>query len=265
MSRIAILFTGIFISINDTPVTIDYLKSKLTLTTYNDPQDKGGVNYNLSFLDNFLKIEYNYGRSLPRPDNVINVNTHLPEVNPRNSDQYEPKQHFALLDCTTGYLWLSNSRKQTLIIDFLKRNLNEPKVYAKSVYNEESFLNSIKVLDELRFSVVPNLFSATNTLTDALAEEINGYGGSIATLSIKFEEAIPITKIFSKIANALRNKTSFRNIVISGRDERNLGMLLNADLFSRKIEIRTEVDDNENYNIEDVFNALISKINNENS
>jgi hypothetical protein len=265
MSKLNIFFTGVFIQISDAPVQIDYLKSKLTDTTYNDPKDKGGVNYNISFFDNFLKIDYNYGRSLPRPENVINVVTQQPEANPRNPDQYEPKQHFALLDCTTSLLWLSNSRKQSLIVDFLKRNLNEPKIYPKNVYDEETFLKSLKLLDEIRFSAAPELFSSSNTLSNALADEINGYGASIATLKIKYDQAIPVAKIFSKIANIFTNKESFQNIVISGRDEKNLGMLFNQDMFSRKIEIKTEVDDNENYNVDDVFNALINKLNNENS
>ncbi len=265
MSKIPVIFTGIFIQILDGPVNLDYLKDRLTSPTYNDPIDKGGVNYNLSFIDNFLKIDYNYGRSLPRPDNVINVVTQQPEANPRNEDQYEPKQHFALLDCQTSLLWMSNSRKATLIIDFLKRNLREQKIYQKNVYNEKTFLEKIKLLDQLRFSVAPNLFTSASTIADALADEINGYGGSRATLTIKYDEPITITKIFSKIENIFDHKDSFQNIVISGRDEQNLGMLLNHDTFSRKIEIKTEVDANENYNSEDVFNSLINKINNENS
>ncbi len=265
MAKINVVFTGSFLQIKDEPITIDYFRAKLTSTVYNDTIDKGGVTYNVSFLDNFLKIDYSYGRSLPRPENVINITTGNAEANPRNPDQYEPKQHFALIDCATGLLWLSNVRKQNLILAFLKKNLNEAKIYIKNVYNEQEFLSQIKLLDEVRFSAVPNLFSTSNTLAQALAQEINGYGGSVAMLTIKYDEPVAIAKIISKITSVFNNKESFRNIFISGRDERNLGMLFNQSAFSRKIEFKTDVDENENYNSEEVFRVLIAKIIDENN
>lgn len=54
------------------------------------------------------------------------------------------------------------------------------------------------------------------------------------------------------------------SIVISGRDERNLGMIFNTEGFSRKIEIQALIDDDEMFSEVDVFNKLINEIKNEN-
>lgn len=56
-----------------------------------------------------------------------------------------------------------------------------------------------------------------------------------------------------------------KSIVISGKDEKNLGMLFNTEGFSRKIDIEAIVDEDEMFSAEDVYNKLISKIKTENA
>ena len=51
--------------------------------------------------------------------------------------------------------------------------------------------------------------------------------------------------------------------MISGRDERNLGLILNTEGFARKIEIDASIDENEMFIQNSVFNNIISKIDNE--
>lgn len=57
----------------------------------------------------------------------------------------------------------------------------------------------------------------------------------------------------------------FNTIVISGRDERNFGMLFNSEGFTRKIEFKAIVDENEMFDTRDVFQKLIGKIKDENN
>ena len=48
--------------------------------------------------------------------------------------------------------------------------------------------------------------------------------------------------------------------MISGRDEKNMGMFFNNNLFTRKIDIEVPVDENEMFNPKDVFSRIIAKI-----
>jgi len=76
--------------------------------------------YKFEFADNYLKISLSDGSAKPRNPNVFNVKTREQEPNPRQLDQAEPKEFFALLDFSNSYLWLSNTQKKTMITDYPK-------------------------------------------------------------------------------------------------------------------------------------------------
>ena len=72
-----------------------------------------------------------------------------------------------------------------------------------------------------------------------------------------------MTNFLVYLITNFKNKNSLKQIVISGRDERNLGLILNTEGFARKIEIDANTDDDEMFIQNSVFNSLISKIDNE--
>jgi len=86
------------------------------------------------------------------------------------------------------------------------------------------------------------------------------YGAYEATLNLKYKNFTLQGKVLNWLKSIIDNKNNFKRIVISGRDEKNLGMLFNNNLFSRKIDFMAEVDDNEMFNPDDVFTKLIAKI-----
>jgi hypothetical protein len=71
--------------------------------------------------------------------------------------------------------------------------------------------------------------------------------------------------LIEKIRSIFEQKNLLKGIVIAGRDQNNLGMLFNTDGFSRKIDVKAKVDEDEMFCTEDVFNQLITKIEIENS
>lgn len=203
---------------------------------------------------------------MPRNPNVYDVETNQTLPNPRQPNQAEPRETFGLIDFNTGFLWLSNSRKRNSLLDFFKTKLEKnSRLVSKDVYDEQKFIETLQRLDDIRLSAVPNLFSKSNTLTDKLAEEINGYEATSAQLHFHYQDKLVGNNLIEKIKSIFKNRTNFNSVVISGRDENNLGMLFNADGFSRKIEFKTSVDENEMFLPDDVFNKLISTIQNENN
>lgn len=86
------------------------------------------------------------------------------------------------------------------------------------------------------------------------------YGAQEATLHLKYQNLFVGDTLREKVASLFRSKNSFNSITISGRDEKNLGMLFNNNLFSKKIDINALVDENEMFEANDVFQKIIGKI-----
>lgn len=128
----------------------------------------------------------------------------------------------------------------------------------KDVYDEDKFIQGLKTLDQIKISAAPSLFSETNSVSKALVDEM--YGAYEAMLHLKYKDKFVGEDLQAKIKSIFKNKSSFNGIMISGRDEKNLGMFFNNNLFTRKIDIDAPVDENEMFNPSDVFARIIAKI-----
>ena len=160
-----ILFSGNFLTKDDKVLDISEFASVITEMEVSEIIGNIVHSYSFEFLDNYLKIHFSDGSSFPRNPNVINTDTNEVEPNPRQPNQIEPKEHFAIIDFETCLLWISSSKKRKMIIDFFSRKFEKSSFIVKDVYDQEKFLESIKRLDDIRISATPDLFSQTNTLT----------------------------------------------------------------------------------------------------
>lgn len=241
-------------------------RKKIPQGTHQLKQQKSISIIQTDMIDNrFLKILFSNGSPIPRRDNVINTDTLKEEKNPRQPNQYEPNDYFALIDYSTNLLWLNGSEKKGIIEKFLKE-YGLMDVIFKDVFSEEEFLNRLTKIDKIKLSVIPNLFSHSEELTKELSTDIYGYGACEATITFKFKkngENIN-EKVKKLIKKSIGNRNSYRSLTIAGRNEKNLGMLFNREIFSRKIDV--DVDFDENHNIidkEKVILDLIKRIENE--
>ena len=162
---------------------------------------------------------------------------------------------------SNSYLWLSNTKKQSLLLNYIQKFFKNKKIILKDVYDEDKFIENIKTLDQIRVSAAPSLFSSTNTVSKALVDEM--YGATEAILHLKYKNKFIGDDLLDRIKSIFKNKESFNGVMIAGRDEKNLGMLFNNKLFTRKIDIDAIVDENEMFNPKDVFSKTISKIESE--
>lgn len=252
-------FSGMICYLDDFKLSIDEFK-----TIFKAGIDKKEIGnkvqiFKLKYQDTFLRINFSDGSTMPRNPNVYNKSTHAIEDNPRNKDQIEPKEYFAVIDFSSSYLWLSNSKKKKLLLEYLQDVLGNRKLILKDVYDEEKFINGLKRLDQLKFSVAPpNLFIETNTFSKVLVDEM--YPACEAELKLTYDKINITENLLSKIRHMLNCKESFKSITISGRDEKNLGMLFNNNLFTRKTEINAVVNEDGMFLVNDVFEKLFLEI-----
>jgi len=259
-----ISFSGMICYLYDVRLSIDEFKNSINETVINkdiiDDKIENRVQiFRLEYIGNFLKIFFSDGSSMPRSPKVYDKETRELENNPRNKNQIEPKEYFALIDFNTSFLWLSNTSKKTSLVNYFKRYFSNSELKLKDIYNEQEFINTLEMLDGIKISVVPNLlFVSTNTLSKALSDEM--YPASKAELSLTYNKIGVLEKIKDKILNIFKNKDSFESITISGRDKKGLEILFNNNSFSRKISVESEVDDDGMFCPGDVFEKLIDKI-----
>lgn len=184
-----ISFSSFFVLVDDEPIIKRGFYSAFPLNQQFN-KTVGNIDYAIEIREesDFARLYIEFGTPLPRPDRIINVETHESQENPRTEKQYEPQQEFAVFDFAKSTLWISYTRHKTFFTDVFKESFNTDKVILKNVYSEEEFLNAIKKVDEIKLSAYQSLFSETTTLSKELIAEMQGYGATYATLIMKFKE-----------------------------------------------------------------------------
>jgi hypothetical protein len=269
-----IAFSGNTLVLNDKKLDIQTLKKSVSIGSHKVFEEKKQADdeetlkciLTLDYCaERFLTIKCEYGSPKPRNPEVVNVFTHDRIPNPRSSEEVEPKEIFALIDFKTSYLWISYSQKKSVILDFLEKQLGDgSELVSQDVFNEESFIKTLKSLDNIKFSAEPDLLSQTGHLSKILTEDILGFGADIATVEFKYKQKqnnLSLKEsIVNKIKSLFESKNTLKNIVISGRDEKNLGMLFNKNVFSKKIGFKTSVDENGMFDSEEIFRKIIENL-----
>ena len=260
-----LVFSGVFLYLNDEKLSIDNFYKKLPTGSYTNNSESKVQIFNIEYEDAYLKMNFGEGTVGQRNPNVFNFDTNEEEPNPRKKNQVEPRQTFAIIDFKTSFVWISNSKKRTALIDLFKEHFKTSSIIVKEIYDEKQFIDMLKSLDNIKISAVPNLFSDAGILSKTLSEEINGYEASVATLSLGYNNRLTNNFLIEKVKSIFEQKNSLKSIVIAGKDENNLGMLFNTEGFSRKIDIEAQVDEDEMFSAEDVYKKLIQKIKTENA
>lgn len=259
MKNGTINFSGMICYLNDLRVSIEDFKEKLNGGVSTIEQGNGVQIFNLEYKDDNLLISFSDDSAMPRNPKVYDKGTQTLQNNPRKKDQIEPRDYFALIDFKTSFLWLNNTKKKKLLLKFMQGYFIKEKLILKDIYSEHEFINCLKTLDGIKLSAVPaNIFAETNTTSKALNDEM--YPATKAELILTYNQIRVIDKIKDKIANILHNRISFQNITISGRDEKNLEIFFNNNMFTRKITFKSEIDENGMFISDQVFDELISKI-----
>lgn len=258
MTKKTLTFSGIVCFIGDIKIDFNNFKEVILSGIYDEVDGNRVHIFQMDYEKQYLKINFSDGSAMPRNPNVFNKSKQEFEPNPRDSDQIEPREYFAVFDLSSSYLWLSNTKKKSLLIDYLQKFFKNKKIVLKDVYDEAKFIEGLKMLDQIKLSAAPSLFSQSNSVSKALVDEM--YGAYEAILHLKYKDKFVGDDLQTKIKSIFKHRQSFNGIMISGRDEKNMCMFFNNNLFARKIDIECPVDKNEMFTPSEVFSQIIAKI-----
>lgn len=168
MEQKTLYFSGVAFYVNDSFINSSEFKNIMNEGIFTNETENRVHIFNLSYSNEFLKIKFSDGSAKPRNPNVYNQDTKELEPNPREGNQIETTEYFAVVDLKSSYIWISNSKKKSLLLDFFQDKFGNNKIVLKDVYDEEMFIQTIKTLDQIKISAAPSLFSESNTLSKAL-------------------------------------------------------------------------------------------------
>ncbi|MCQ2224201.1 MAG: hypothetical protein MJZ14_00565 [Paludibacteraceae bacterium] len=223
-----------------------------------------GTYYDVKYenQDEYLWLYFNYGKSFPRNDKIINVGTGEERDNSREVDEAELLgQLFVCYSYKKQLLYISSIKKKTVVESFLKENIGL-NIEVKSFYkNKEEFISVLDKVDKIRFTQANNLFAQNSKQRQALID----LTGTDAPESFTIEASYNSHKL-DGFLNTLFNcheQSQIDALVICGRDESNMSFVYNLDSFCKKIEILVEKDDSGLYNPDSVKQSLLNNISDE--
>lgn len=211
--------------------------------------------------DRFITLYFLNGDKYPYSEKVVDKNLNEQD-NPRSPDQIElDDQFFVLIDTKTQRIYISDLRRKPLIKEWLHDRL-QVEVTIKAIIDESEFLNKIKNINKISFTIVPNLFNSTsNSLSQRLVEDIYGFGAEKARLELDFGNSRLTDQIASKINAILGRKAEYQEITVIGRSDSEMESILNLEGITNTITVDVSLDPKSKLlNVGEVFASLINKI-----
>src|SRR5690554_5700408 len=107
MEQKTLYFSGVAFYVNDSFINSSEFKNIMNEGIFTNETENRVHIFNLSYSDEFLKIKFSDGSAKPRNPNVYNQDTKELEPNPREGNQIEPTEYFAVVDLKSSYIWIS--------------------------------------------------------------------------------------------------------------------------------------------------------------
>ena len=212
--------------------------------------------------ERFITVYFNEGSKFPYTDKVID--SKLDEhTNPRSPEEIElDNQFFVLIDVQTQKIFMSDQRKRSAFSSWLNEKIKK-QIEIKPIISEEEFIQKIKSINKIYFTVVPDLFNYTNEdiLSNKLVQDIYGFGAEEGRIELSYNDARMTDKILNKLKALIGRKRDFKDITVIGRSDDNFESIFNIDEIINSIYI--DIDCNDEVKLLDeknVFAVLINKI-----
>lgn len=212
--------------------------------------------------ERFITIYFNEGNKFPYTDKVIDSNLEEHD-NPRSAEEIElDNQFFVLIDVKTQRIFMSDQRKKTSFISWLNEKMKK-EIVIKPIISEKEFIQKIKSINKICFTVVPNLFNSPNEdiLSNKLVQDIHGFGAEEGRIELSYTDARITAKIINKFNALIGQRYNFKEITVIGRSDENFESIFNINEIINAIYIdidcsnETKLLDEKN-----VFAVLINKI-----
>lgn len=217
------------------------------------------------FDNRFVGLYFEEGEKYPYSPKVIETSSgKLEEIdNPKSIDEIElDDQFFALVDSRTQIIYASDQRRVAGLIEWISEK-SDSNIVIKPLFEEKDFIDKIKSVSEISFTVVPNLFNQYDPqlLSAKIAEDIYGFGADEATLSLKFKKNGQIARIKNKIEGVMGRSADYEKLTIVGRINDNFESVFNINGIVNKVVASATLDINtKKINESELFDSLINKI-----
>lgn len=214
--------------------------------------------------NDYLWIDFQYGKTYPRPDEIVDENTLKKQPNPRTSSQFEPnKQLFILIKFDESIIYISDSKKKKFINDLLI-DKTQKEISIKALYKTiEEFYEQITKVNKIYFaSVERNLFSSTGTIQKSLVDNYGMEEPEEFRVEAKFN--VPIgNKIKNSISRLIkdRGEAKLKKVIIQGLDDQGFSHVFNEGNFINKVEVFADKNSEGLYNPLDIKDKLLERIN----
>lgn len=232
--------------------------SQNTQTQFSLSYDKTYYEVHFECTNDYLWIAADFGKPIPRADQLIDVNTGSKKTNPRKDTEAELlKKFFFLYSFVKQTAYLSNSQKVNAVLEILQEKTRTTYKIQKIYKSPEDFISILKGVEEISFTHVSDLLSS-----DSERNSLKDLTGTDAperfTITAKYYE-----KSLEKIIRFLTKKlgTHEHDMIIQGLDEDHFPVVFNGGKFQQSIEIYYEKDADGRFVFESVKTKLLEKIN----
>jgi hypothetical protein len=213
----------------------------------------------------YVSFGFLKGDKFPYSPKIIDTST--PDLkekdNPRPPEGIEPdEQVFVLIDTLTKRLYISDQTEKAYFLNYLRQNIGTKEILLKPILSEENFIDCIKEVDKLSFTLVPNLLNTDETtLSGKLSQDILGFGSSYARVELGYRKSKITDNLKTIFRNMVLGKDNFKEITITGRDSNGFENTFNAKHVVSKVKISVETE-GKTMLLENqlVFNQLIDKL-----
>lgn len=218
---------------------------------------------NTEIIDNYIWICIQYGASHPYSPNLIDRSKNCELViNTRTPEQVEPnKQLFAVYNQSDGLIYISDTRKQGLIQEFLNDSGDSHFIIKKVLIDPDEFLNLIKTVESITIAGKTDLLSRAGHLQKPV-EDIFGYD-SPNKYKIEADYKMPLGERFRGYFKQLAlyaNNGTIQRFVCIGKDDKGFTKIFNTDTFIKRIAIKANIQTNGLYIPSDIKELLIDQL-----
>lgn len=217
---------------------------------------------NTKSKDSYIWIHIEYGSTMPRPEKIINVSDDSEKDNKRNKDEVElTHQLFFLYFFKNHTLYLSDSRKQSMITDFFKEKLDINISFRAYTKNLDEFISMLETVDEISFTCERDLFSGDNKTLTAF-EDFTGFSAPDKFKIITKYKRKDKSKlsIFLEKLHRERERGHLNRFIMKGFTEDNNMIIYNLDAITENIDIKVDKNEEGKYSDASVRSTLLAKI-----
>lgn len=215
-----------------------------------------------SFIDEnktYLWMVFNFGKTYPRDEQVTNIKTEIKRNNDRKEDEVELLNQFFVYYAGSNTIYISDSRKKSMLIDYFKRILNIDVIIKHFYKTKEEIIESLQHINAIEFTHANDLFSDESKQKQALID-LTGCDAPVRFRIIANYNSKQLTPFIKHLMNAKTNQ-QIQDLVICGRNEEDFSFIYNNDSFCRKIDCTCNKNENGKFDEQKLLTVLINNIN----